>query len=69
MDERKSARDVPKPQPGKAEIAPIAHPHLTETTWIEDMIYFAGVCLGQECGGNPPPVDPPASKPDKKRAA
>ncbi len=42
-------RREPKTRKSPAEIPPAPkRKHLTEPSWIENMIYFAGVCLGQE---------------------
>ena len=61
----------PNPQPGKAQPKksgpeippPQTRRHLTEPSWIENMIYLAGLYLGQET------EDESEEKPPKTEAA
>lgn len=65
MDERKAKQERQQQSPGKSavEIPPRENrEHLTEPSWIEDMIYLVGVYLGEE---TPPSAE---SKPKSEAA-
>ena len=67
----KDSRDSrePRTEPNvqsAVEIPPPDREHLTEPTWIENMIHMAGVFLGQE---KPEAEDSSEEKPPKSAAA
>jgi hypothetical protein len=57
QEAEKSSAEIPPPENRE---------HLTEPTWIENMIHMAGVFLGQE---NPDGDDSSEEKPPKSAAA
>ncbi len=68
MDDLKSREQGNQQNAGKPPVEippPEQHEHLTEPTWIENMIHMAGVFLGQE----PPDGDDSSEEKPRKVAA